>query len=222
MYGHGFATLFLAECYGMTQRADIREKLSKAVQLIVNSQNPEGGWRYQPSGSEADISVTVCEVMALRAARNAGLYVPRDTITKSIEYVKKCQNEDGGFMYMLTGGPSLFPRSAAGVVALYSAGVYEGPEIAKGLDYLLAQIPRGDDFSHESHYFYGHYYAVQAMWHAGGDYWTRWYPAIRDALLKRQSDDGSWLEPSVGNEYATSMACIILQMPNNYLPIFQR
>jgi hypothetical protein len=41
-------------------------------------------------------------------------------------------------------------------------------------------------------------------------------------LLKRQSDDGSWLEPSVGNEYATSMACIILQMPNNYLPIFQR
>ncbi len=222
MYGHGFATLFLAECYGMTQRADIREKLSKAVQLIVNTQNPEGGWRYQPHPDEADISVTVCEVMALRAARNAGLYVPRQTMAKSIEYVKKCQNEDGGFMYMLTGGPSLFPRSAAGVVALYSAGVYEGPEIDKGLDYLVTQMPRGDDFSHESHYFYGHYYAVQAMWLAGGDYWKRWYPAIRDALLKRQSDDGSWLEPSVGNEYATSMACIILQMPNNYLPIFQR
>ena len=33
----------------------------------------EGGWRYQPVRDEADISVTVCEVMALRAARNAGL-----------------------------------------------------------------------------------------------------------------------------------------------------
>ena len=54
------------------------------------------------------------------------------------------------------------------------------------------------------------------MWHAGGDYWTRWYPAIRDALLKRQAEDGSWLDASISNEYGTSMACIILQMPNNY------
>ena len=30
---------------------------------------------------------------------------------------------------MLPGGESGFPRSAAGVVALYSAGIYEGPEI---------------------------------------------------------------------------------------------
>ena len=46
-------------------------------------------------------------------------------------------------------------------------------------------------------------------------------PAIRDALLKRQNDDGSWSD-SIGSEYGTSMALIILQMPNNYLPIFQR
>jgi squalene-hopene cyclase-like protein/prenyltransferase/squalene oxidase-like repeat protein len=222
MYGHGFATLFLAECYGMTHRADLRDKLTKAVQLIVNTQNPQGGWRYQPHPEEADISVTSCELMALRAARNAGLHVPRETMAKGIEYVKKCQNEDGGFMYMLTGGPSAFPRSAAAIVALYSAGVYEGPEIKKGLEYLTTQMPRGDDFSHESHYFYGHYYAAQAMWQAGGDHWARWYPAIRDALVKRQAEDGSWLDTSVSNEYGTSMALIILQMPNNYLPIFQR
>jgi len=223
MYGHGFATMFLAECYGMTQRADIREKLTRAVELIVNTQNTEGGWRYQPIREPAaDISVTVCEVMALRAARNAGLHVPKDTINRSIAYVKKSQNEDGGFMYMLSGGgPSAFPRSAAAVVALYSAGVYEGPEIEKGLEYLNTQMPRGDDFGRDGHYFYGHYYAVQAMWQAGGDYWKHWYPAIRDALLKRQSDDGSWMD-SIGSEYGTSMALIILQIPNNYLPIFQR
>ena len=221
MYGHGFATLFLAECYGMTQRDDIRDKLTKAVQLIINAQNDQGGWRYQPARNDADISVTVCEVMALRAARNAGLYVPHRTIAKSVAFVKKCQNEDGGFMYMLTGGPSAFPRSAAGVVALYRAGIYEGREIDKGLDYLMDQIPRGDDFSHETYFFYGHYYAVQAMWHAGGDRWARWYPAIRDALLKRQADNGSWSDP-ISAEFATSMALIILQMPNNYLPIFQR
>lgn len=221
MYGHGFATLFLAECYGMTQRADIREKLSKAVNLIVNTQNHEGGWRYQPVRRDADISVTICSVMALRAARNAGLFVPRETIDRCTEYVKKSQNADGGFMYMIQGGQSAFPRSAAGVVALYSAGIYDSPEIKKGLEYLMGYLPQGNEFNRESHYFYGHYYAVQAMWHAGGDYWSRWYPAVRDALIARQADDGSWSD-SICVEYGTAMACIVLQMPNNYLPIFQR
>jgi squalene cyclase len=221
MYGHGFATLFLAECYGMTMRADIREKLTAAVRLIVNTQNKEGGWRYQPVRRDADISVTICQIMALRAARNAGLFVPRETIDRCTEYVKRSQNADGGFMYMIQGGQSAFPRSAAGIVALYSAGIYEGPEITKGLDYLLNFMPQAGDVNRESHYFYGHYYAVQAMWHAGGKYWKKWYPAIRDALVSRQTDDGSWSD-SICMEYGTSMACVILQMPNNYLPIFQR
>ena len=222
MYGHGFATLFLAECYGMSSRAELRERLSRAVKLIVNTQNKEGGWRYQPQRRDADISVTVAQVMALRAARNAGLYVPRDTIDRSIEYVKRCQNDDGGFKYMLSaGGDSQFPRSAAGVVALFSAGIYEGAEIRKGLAYLMRFLPRAANVGREGHYFYGQYYAVQAMWHSGGDYWTKWYPAIRDALLPRQADDGSWAD-AICAEYGTSMALIVLEMPNNLLPIFQR
>jgi hypothetical protein len=222
MYGHGFATMFLAETYGMTQRADLRDKLGKAVKLIIDTQNPEGGWRYQPQRVDhADISVTICQVMALRAARNAGLQVTRETIDRCVDYVKRSQNADGGFMYMVQGGPSDFPRSAAGVVALYSAGIYEGSEIDKGLEYLGQFLPQGDDFNRQNHYFYGHYYAVQAMWQSGGERWLHWYPAIRDALIKRQREDGSWLD-SICVEYGTAMACIILQMPNNYLPIFQR
>jgi prenyltransferase beta subunit len=224
MYGHGFATLFLAESYGMSMKPEVRERLSKAVELIVNTQNQEGGWRYQPVRHEADISVTICQIMALRAARNAGIFVPRETIDRCVDYVKKSQNPDGGFMYMLQGGQSAFPRSAAGVVALYSAGIYEGPEIDKGLAYLMGFLPNRDaiGFNREVHYFYGHYYAVQAMWHAGGKHWQQWYPAIRDELLARQrADDGAWMD-SICQEYGTAMACIVLQMPNNYLPIFQR
>jgi hypothetical protein len=221
MYGHGFATLFLSEAYGMSMRPDIREKLAKAVNRIVVSQNRDGGWRYQPQRRDADISVTICQVMALRAARNAGLFVPRETIDRCTEYVKRSQNADGGFMYMIQGGQSAFPRSAAGVVALYSARIYDSPEINKGLKYLVGYTPQVGDANRESHYFYGHYYAVQAMWHAGGDYWTKWYPAIRDSLVARQAEDGSWND-SICLEYGTAMSCIILQIPNNYLPIFQR
>lgn len=221
MYDHGFATLFLAEVYGMSSLPPLREALANAVTLIIDSQNGEGGWRYEPRPEEADISVTICQIMALRAARNAGIHVPKQTVERCVAYVKRCQNPDGGFMYMATGGPSDFPRSAAGLVALYSAGIYEGPEIESGLAYLMGYRPNQADGPAYSHFFYGHYYAAQAMWQAGGDRWRSWYPAIRDELVKRQLADGAWTD-SYSTDYGTSMACLILQLPNAVLPIFQR
>ena len=68
--------------------------------------------------------------------------------------------------------------------------------------------------SNNSYFFYGHYYAVQAMWHAGGEYWSKWYPAIA-MLLSRQGEDGSWND-AICTDYGTSMACIVLQMPNKF------
>jgi hypothetical protein len=222
MYSHGFAVTFLAECCGMSPRPELREKLSKAVKLIINTQNKEGGWRYYPQRDDADISVTVCEVMALRAAHNAGVFVPGETVERAKEYVFRCQNADGGFMYMqAAGGTSEFPRSAAAVVALNSAGVYQDPKLTKALDYLMQFLPAPGVLRRESYAEYGHYYAAQAMWQAGGDRWGRWYPAVRDELIARQQQDGSWVS-NFGPEYATAMSAIVLQMPENQLPIFQR
>jgi hypothetical protein len=231
MYGHGFGTLFLAEAYGMVSEPRLRERLrdtlQKAVELIVNSPNEEGGWRYLPNRREADVSVTICQIMALRAARNAGLYIPKAVVDGCVKYIKDCRNPDGSFRYQRhnPGGPSdPFPRTAAGVCALYSAGIYSGPEIETGLRYLLnhrptAHLLRGRD----PHYFYGHYYAAQAMWTAGGTYWAEWFPFIRDELINSSQlrADGSWYDPLCAH-YGTAMACIILQIPNNYLPILQK
>jgi len=223
MYEHGFATMLLAEAYGMTSSPPIREKLSRAVRLIVDKQNAEGGWRYFPERREADISVTICQVTALRAAKNAGLHVPAATIERSVDYIKRSQNVDGGFMYMLeAGGPSRFPRSAAGVVALYNAGIVEGDELRRALEYLKNFRPGGNEAANaESYYFYGHYYAAQAMWQAGGEYWNQWYPAIVKELLAAQREDGSW-QDTISPIYGTAMACQILQMPRNHLSVFQK
>ena len=104
-----------------------------------------------------------------------------------------CQNRDGGFVYQLSGGgESAFPRSAAAIVALNSAGIYKSPEITRGLDYLTQFRPEQGVTRRVQYYEYGHYYAVQAMWQADGERWARWYPAIRDELIARQRPDGSW------------------------------
>ncbi|MEX1040527.1 MAG: prenyltransferase/squalene oxidase repeat-containing protein [Pirellulaceae bacterium] len=221
MYGHGFSAMFLAEVYGMTGDTEVRDKLKAAIKLIVDSQNAEGGWRYQPVRQDADISVSVCQMMALRAARNAGIYVPNETVDRCIEYVKRSQNPDGGFTYMLNGGPSAFPRSAAGVVALYSAGVYEGDEIRRGLEYLEDNLNQPGTFRGNNHFFYGQYYAAQAFWHSGGQSWKRYYQMICDYLIEGQTPQGYWSD-FICPEYGTAMACIVLQLPNNYLPIFQK
>jgi len=225
MYGHGFATLFLGEVYGMTHDESIKEKLQKAVKLIEKTQNPEGGWRYQPAPYDADISVTICQVMGLRSARDAGIKVEADTINKAIEYVKRCQNPDGGFSYMANmggGGGSAFPRSAAGVCALYYAGVFQGDEIEKGLKYVMDFTPGRGGMLNEGHYFYGYYYATQCTFLAGGKYWAEFYPAIRDELIHRQqqSQGGDHWDGDFSEDYATSMALIILGIPNRYLPVF--
>jgi hypothetical protein len=219
MYGHGFATLLLAEVYGMTRDERAGEALRKAVRLIVSTQNDEGGWRYQPVRADADLSVSICQIMALRAARNAGIFVEKSTIDRAIDYVKRSQNPDGGFRYMLNTCGSAFARSAAGVAALQYAGLYEGDEIERGLDYVMRFRPPIDEAV--PHYFYGHYYAAQAMFLAGGQRWREWFPAIRDELVQMQAEDGSW-QGQAGTEYGTAMALIILQMPNRLLPIFQK
>jgi len=228
MYGHGFATLFLGEVYGMTGGASaardrkIHEALVKAVRLIERSQNEEGGWRYNPVPYDADVSVSICQVMALRSARNAGIEVSADTIDRAVEYVRQCQNTDGGFKYQLEGGASAWPRTAAGVATLFYAGIYHDDAIDRGLDYLVREALPSSGKPAQAHYFYGQYYAVQANYLAGGEAWARWWPAIRTELLDGQNDDGSWDDRSVGPAYGTAMSLIVLQMPKRYLPIFQK
>ena len=220
MYSHGFATLFIGEVYGMTGDDQIKENLQKGVRLIERCQNPEGGWRYQPAPVDADISVTICQIMALRSARDAGIKTDAGVMEKALAYVKRCQNSDGGFSYQATGGESGFARTAAGTASLYYAGKFQDDAVTRGLDFLARFIPARDQVEEQGHFFYGQYYAVQAMFLGGGKYWADWYPAIRELLLSRQNKAvGNW-DGEVDPDYCTAMALIILQMPNRYLPVF--
>ncbi len=231
MYSHGFGALFLSEACGMLPDAArqnaVREVLESAIGFTVSAQNKEGGWRYEPRPQVADVSVTVAQLMALRAARNAGVFVRKSVVDACVKYIRECQMPDGGFSYFKGQGYSAFARTAAAIVGLYSAGIYSGKEIDRGLKYLRQFLP-GRQYGFREvppqHYFYGQYYAALAMWTAGGNFWAEWFPAVRDELLARlrTGPSGVWNDIHHGPVYATAMSCIVLQLPNNYLPILQK
>lgn len=219
MYAHGFATLFLAEVYGESRDPKVREALYKAVNLLVKAQNNEGGWRYQPAPTDADLSVTVCQVKALRAAHNAGVSVPKETIDKAMGYVKKCQSADGGFGYTAGGGEGSLAMGAAGLSTLFYAGQYDGQTVDRGLKSLLKRVGGTDRRGWGGQDCYTAYYTAQALFMGGSESWSR-FPQVRDRLVKSQGPNGLWSGGEGGA--ATGLALIALQMPYRLLPILQR
>lgn len=230
MYQQGLTTLALAEIYGMDPDPELEEKLRKAVDLIVKCQSAKGGWRYQPNPSDQDLSVTVMQVVALRAANNAEIPVPKSTIDKAVSYIKSCAHANGGYGYQSP--QQRPPTSAAGVVSLQLLGYYNDPTIPKALDYL-AKIPVGwSNAGGVSYFYYFHYYAIQANYQAGGKYWNDWHPRVRKLFLDKQNPDGSWDVPSGTSEtpnvvgtnktYFTAMSSLILEVYMHFLPAYQR
>jgi len=85
--------LFLS-CVIGEEKAERRTKLvdilDRAVPFSCNAQSKCGGWYYltaKDSGDQDEGSVTVTHLQGLRAARNAGIPLPPETIRKAIKYL---------------------------------------------------------------------------------------------------------------------------------------
>lgn len=229
MYGQGFATLFLSQVYGMTRVDDrIQSTLEKAVQAIVQSQDKKtGGWNYNyvPGGNGGDEgSVTIVQVQALRAARDAGIHVPHETIQRSMDYIRGSQNANGSVGYRLGGGGATLALTAQGLASLYSAGEYSmDASQEKGFQYLDQNLK---NLFNEGHVYYGLFYAAQAYNQRAGDEARHYFSLIEEYLIKEMKHDPSgdiyWEDSNYGSIYATSIAVMIFAMPLELLPIFQK
>ena len=233
MYAHGFATLYLAECYGMSPDEPVRRALEAATDLIHSAQNEEGGWRYAPAPVDADISVTICQIMALRAAWNAGVGSARtvEVIRKAIDYVRGCANGDGSFSYTRghrgnwgVEGAEGIPRAAAGAMSLIGSGVSDPKDRTLGPALAFIRRNFAQHMAGQGNYlWYGQYYCAQALFHSPDPTdWDTYWAKAAPQLVKTQTADGRWTQGEHQGAYPTAMALIILQVPNQYLPIFQR
>ena len=231
MYEHGLAILALTEMWGMTEDPEDEDAMQKAieagVEVIIRSQSDGGGWRYQPTPTAGhDTSVTVMVFIALASARQAGIVVPNESIARVVKYLKSAAQKTGGFNYIPTGSATnnSIACTGGGAYAAQLAGKRDSEMVKSALRYLKERSP-GIINNNFGHYYYGHYYIIQAMVQAGDEHYAKWYPLIRDALVRKQNAQGAWPGAAKGTKavgHETPMAIIILATPNRYIPIYQR
>jgi hypothetical protein len=244
MYGHGIVTLMLAELQGMgadaVQDKLITERCKAGIQLILRSQSIQksdrdaGGWRYAPDSYDSDLSASVWQVSALRAAKNAGIEVPKGAIDRAVEYIKGCYfsprdaagkptDLKSGCAYGVNGRAPVYSTVAAGLLSMQMCGNYEGLEVTGSTDWLMQVKPDPDGLW----FYYGSYYYAQGMYQRGGKYADHAKKNMEEALLPRQNPDGSWRatqhrEAEAGDVYCTSLGILALAVKYHFLPIYQR
>jgi hypothetical protein len=248
MYGHGFGLLFLASVYGeeddVKRRKELEVVLKRAVEFCCKAQTTQGGWGYVTAKDGGDFdegSVTITQLQALRAARNAGIPVPKSAVDKAIEYLRKCTTDRGGIIYSLGSGGGRAaiggerpPLTAAAVACSFSAGQYNDEYAKKWIKYCRDNIPVGVRGGHDE---YQSYYYAQAVYVLGENrygemfpkenkenwlVWSKYRESMFDYLKANQTSDGSWNGGYVGPVFGTSVALTILQLEKNILPIYHR
>lgn len=235
MYTHAIATLALAEAYGveptLERRNRMRAALQKAAALILKAQsapksNPAfvGGWRYQPNAADSDLSLSGWNTLALRAAQDAGIAVPKESLDRAAQFVLHCYHEPEKAFGYQPGQPPQAGDSAIGSLCLYLLGMSDrdADKIAAATKFMVEHpVEEKSGFP-----YYSNYYVAQAAFQRGGETWSKAGRASLDRLIKQQEKDGGWPQSKNAQEpgrvYAAAMAVQTLAVPYRLLPVYQR
>jgi len=232
MYCHLISTLMLSEVSGMVVPARqklIDAALAKALKLTLAAQQigkspaHQGGWRYQHTSGDSDMSVTGWALMGLRSCRNNGAPVPKQAVEDALNFVMNCRCSDGGFGYTGPAEP-LLARTGTALLCLELCGRHGDKAAISAGEWILANLPArfgGTNF------YYGIYYCTQGMFQLGGNYWQRWAACMYEVMVGSQQADGSWpagqsAEAPAGACYSTAMGALALSVSYRQLPIYQR
>jgi hypothetical protein len=231
------------------RRERLKDILTRAAVYTGNAQSSHGGWYYSSAkdGHDSDEgSVTVTQMQGLRACRDAGIPVNKDIMKKGFDYLRKSTTARGGVVYSYGRGAGGAPvggerpaLTAAAIACLFSAGEYKDEYVKKWFKYCETGVPIGNGFA-GGHDEYTQFYYAPSIYFLGEDGWARMFPdsnadkrltwskykaGMFDRLSNSQGADGSWPAAggwSVGPVFSTAVACCIMQLDNNVLPVFQR
>ena len=218
---------FLAQVFGQEgdagRRERIRQVLHRAIHLTRSSQTDAGGWAYFPNYHYDEGTLTVTQLQGLRACRDAGIVVPKDIIDRGVGFIEASSNPDGSVRYRVQDRRVRPGVTCAAVVALWNAGQYDTDLIRRTIDFMNRSIRH--DFVSGHHAEYVEYYLAQAKWIVGGREWMGYYRPAASRFVQIQQPDGHWEGSDhyqYGITFGTAIALIILQLPYNRLPVYQR
>ncbi len=238
MYVHGQCTIALCELYAMSGDSSLRLPAEKAVKFCLDSQSKLGGWRYDPRGQDADVSVTGWVAMGLQSAKIAKLEVPQQAFDRISKFLDSASAEGGSrYGYRAEPGETSPAMTAEALLCREWLGwPRDNKHLTSGIEYLAStdNLPRWepwDDLKSRGRDVYYWYYATQALHHYGGPPWYRWNNVIREVLPKGQvksgPEAGSW-DPrgdkwglSGGRLYVTCLSTCILEVYYRHLPIYK-
>ena len=188
------------------------------------------------NGMKDEGSCSITQLQALRACQDIKFDVTEKKIRDAVKYVEKCYHKtSGGFLYSLSnqmvgisGGEPSFAVSAAMLSSLNAAGDYHSPLEPQALAFLHKLLDKGADEA--TFHAYGHFYAAQAFYQAGEEQWRYYWSKAHPKILKLQKSDGSFQgqgnwgmdEQYGGMLLDSAFYLLVLQGPNQYLPMFQR
>jgi hypothetical protein len=233
MYGQAIATLALAQAWGVESSEEDRRRtatvVTNSVRLILRAQDVKkstdfaGGWRYAPDAADSDLSLTGWNVLALRAAQDVGIDVPRANLQKAVQFVLHCYDEKAkGFAYQ-THQPANVNCTAIGLTCLHALdprNANRHAEAKEAAQYLATHaVPDKTDY-----FYYGLYVTTHAGYEAGGPAWPAVSKENFSRLLKLQQPEGGWpaTAEGPGRVYTSSMALMTLTIPYHLLPLYQR
>ncbi len=221
MYGHGTATLALAEALGMTRDEALIRPVRDAVRFIELAQDLHGGgWRYLPR-QPGDMTVTAWQLASLKSAALAGVAVPSPTLDGVSRFLDRVQVRHGeAYGYQ---SPHERPcTSAIGLLCRLYMGWPDEATVDRGLTSLARKGPDPDAI-------YLNFYLSQALLQRDHPLWQRWNKRNRDQLVAHQSrtghEDGSWFaadeHTAPGGRLAhTALAVLTLEVYYRLLPIY--
>jgi hypothetical protein len=228
-YAHPIRTYALSEAYTMTKIPKLKEYAARAAKLVIDGQNPNGGWAYgfgQGVGAHVDLSVTGWCIQALKAFALTGITDPQvdEAMDKAIEYVKKSQDSAGRFKYKIESGNGKNSLTGTGVLSLQIWKNAKSPEAKKGLDYIV-ENRLFEDWKKVDPYEW--YYHAQACFQSTGvgssKYWREWNKNFQQVVVKAQASDGHWPHGAHFHGdtdlYRTTMAILMLEVYYRYAPM---
>lgn len=229
MYSHGLVSIVFCEAYAMTKDPELAPFAQGTVWFIEHAQDPiGGGWRYLPR-QPGDTSAVGWQVMALKSGKISGLNINPRTYSLAEKFLDTVSSSGGAFYGYISPprGEPADARTAVGLLCrMYMGWDKNVPGMVDGIAALSA---RGPSTQNTDMYF--NYYATQAMKHIGGRQWKDWNKVMRNYLVKTQQTNGntagSWYFESRdhaaekgGRLYATSLACMTLEVYYRYLPLY--